>query len=115
MQYGGNQQQRILNMMMQARQQQQQVARSTGASMYGPGYPGLQRNAAPAGLQQQQQRLGMPQRPTVLPYVTSLTENDVLLGRGTPCGMFNVGALFFNLFLCLLVIFICSRITNISA
>ena len=86
-------------MMMQARQQQQQVARSTGASMYGPGYSGLQQNAAaPAGFQQQQ-RLGMPQRPTVLPYVTSLTENDVLLGRGTPCGMFNVASLFFKLFL----------------
>jgi hypothetical protein len=76
MQYGGNQQ-RILNMMMQARQQQgrRQQQSTVQPSIYA-GYPAL----PPHGIAAQQQRI-MP-APT---FVTCVTENDVLLGRGTPC------------------------------
>ncbi|CAB9530390.1 expressed unknown protein (Partial), partial [Seminavis robusta] len=80
MQYGGNQQQRILNMMMQARQQQARLQQPGQASLYS-GYPHPPHGLAPRhGLHQQQQQQA-PQ-PT---FVTSVTENDVLLGRGTPC------------------------------
>ena len=76
MQYGGNQQQRFLNMMMQARQQQAAVRRQAGP---GALYPGFAPHGLP--LQHQQHHAQIPQ-PT---FVTCVTENDVLLGRGTPC------------------------------
>lgn len=96
MQYGGNQQQRVLNMMMQARQQQQQAATARQQQSVYSSYPSLPRPNHPgsggggggvmqpgAGPQQHQHQ--QHQQMKQLPYVSSLNENDVLLGRGTPC------------------------------
>jgi hypothetical protein len=70
MQYG------ILNAMVQARQQQgrRQQQPVVQPSVYA-GYPGLPTHGIPS----QRQKTSEPT------FVTCVTENDVLLGRGTPC------------------------------
>jgi len=67
-------------MMVQARQQQQQQQQSGASASRYPSYSGLSPN-----LPNSAAMMHTIKQQHALPYVTSLGENDVLLGRGTPC------------------------------